>query len=53
MAADVDATGLDRFSPGWYAAMRDAYAARFPDADQRSRDNMRLLAEWAAERAPS
>jgi hypothetical protein len=53
MATDVEAIDLDRFSPSWYAAMRDAHAERFPDADQRTRDNMRLLAEWAAERTPS
>lgn len=48
MAATVEAGGLDRHSAEWYAAMRDEYDRRFPDADQRSRDNMRLMAEWAA-----
>lgn len=40
--------GPARFTADWYAAMRDEYDRRFPDADQRSRDNMRLMAEWAA-----
>ena len=36
-----------RFSRGWYAAMRDMYVERFPDADARSLQNMNDLVEWA------
>lgn len=50
MAADVESCGHDRFSCEWYAAMRDEYLTRFPDADERSKENVRMMAEWAAAR---
>jgi hypothetical protein len=50
LAAEVETTGLERFPAAWYAAMRDTHAERFPDADDRTKDNMRLLAEFAARR---
>jgi hypothetical protein len=50
MARTVEAAGHDRHSASWHAAMRDLHAERFPQADKRSRDNMRLIAEWAAAR---
>jgi len=47
LAAQVEATGLERFSTAWYEAMRDAHAARFPDSDLRTRDNLELLVAWS------
>jgi hypothetical protein len=46
LAVDAVATGAARFSPEWYAAMRDLYLERYPGSDERSKDNMRLIAEW-------
>ena len=40
----------ERHSAAWWAAMRDEYLERFPDSDERSKANMRELADRAAAR---
>lgn len=47
LATQADQTA-DRFSAAWYARFRILHAERFPEADQRTRDNLRMLAESAA-----
>jgi hypothetical protein len=47
MARAAEAAGHDRFSRDWYASMRDQYLAQFPNADQRSKDNMNMFVERA------
>lgn len=47
MAREANARGLDPWSRDWYAAMRDMYLERFPNADQRSIDNMNMFVERA------
>lgn len=47
MAQSVEDSGHAAFSAAWYAAMRDLYRERFPNADARSLQNMDLFVEWA------
>lgn len=52
MAAEVELDEtIVRFDAAWYAAMRDLYLERYPDADERSKDNIRSMADWAAARS--
>lgn len=46
--AELEARGLDRGTAAWWAAWRDLHFERFPDSDERTKDNLRLLAASAA-----
>lgn len=50
MAREVEAAGRDKWSASWYAAMRDLYIERFPEADARSLENMRSFVAHAEAR---
>jgi hypothetical protein len=47
LAAIAEAAGCDRHSAAWYRSMRDQYLERFPHADERSKDNMRMFVKHA------
>ena len=50
LAAEVEQQGHQRHSATWYEAMCDAYLERYPQSDERSKQNMRDLWRIAAER---
>lgn len=50
LAANANAAGHALHSADWYRSMRDQYLARFPDADERSKSNMRSFVEQAEAR---
>ncbi len=50
MARTASAAGHDPFSVAWYTSMRDQYVVAFPEADQRSLENMNSFINWAARR---
>lgn len=50
MRAQLEAEGYERGTAAWWAAWRDLHFERFPDSDERTKDNLRVLAASAAAR---